>query len=185
MSEEEQLFDNNSDSASEDFNFREALSDSSEDSEDEVDKHHKRKRVELREQCPTNINPSKGTENTAPSKMPITPFKTNYDDCFNEQPLKRPSTPPPYFLGKRPAFSTILQDLPPQAQEAPVIKKAFISDGTNQGGNNSFQFIDNYKRGIPVPPPPKGNAPDGGNANNNSSGNNTMNKNLSIKVNKV
>ena len=39
------------------------------------------------------------------NKMAIPPFKRNFNDPFeNKTQLKRPSTPPPYLLGKRPAF---------------------------------------------------------------------------------
>jgi hypothetical protein len=139
--------DADSNSGSEDFNYKNALTDSSSASNEEDEKFHRRKRVDIRERT---SRPPPIPENPSPlfkhmdHKNAIAPFKRNYDDHFDAKPIKRPSTPPPYLLGKRPAFSSILQGLPKQAQEAPVSKRSET--------DKPFPFINNFRGGIPPPP---------------------------------
>lgn len=146
-------------SCSEEFNFRKILSESSDDDEDNDD-HYKRKRIDIRERTQDYEGIRRSNDSNSQkkdygfkkheSKNMVAPFKTNYDDRFNERPIKRPSTPPPYLLGKRPAFSSMLSDLAPQSKEAPVMKK-------HEPGR-PFPFVNHYKGGIP--PPPKNSYPD-------------------------
>lgn len=140
--------DVDSNSGSEDFNYRKNLSDSSSASNEDEEKFHRRKRVDIRERT---ARPPPVPENPAPLHKPmgnknaITPFKRNYDDHFEPKLLKRPSTPPPY-LGKRPAFSSILQGASKQVHEAPITQRV--------PSDKPFPFINNFRGGIPPPPMP-------------------------------